>query len=623
MKIKGLVGILVPVVALFACGGSSSGGSGSSGTGSGPLLSITVTAGGTVTSADGSINCSTSCMQTETAGAVVHLIATPAAGMQFTGWSGACSGTGSCDLTITADTTVGAAFAAQSLVAVEVELDGAGSGTVMSSPAGISCPGTCLMQAAQGTVITLTSTADAASHFDGYGGSTCQGTSCSFTVSTAAKIFASFSSTVVTATHTLSVTSTGNGTVSSNPAGIACPGACSAAFQQGAMVTLTATAAAGASFTGWSGACTGTGACSISMAGDAAVTATFSAVVADSCAGLMPALPDPQTAGSSIVGPGAECQTATSDGNGLVYVTAAADGAENITLTDPSNAQGGHVIESVQLLFPLQSGFVGTPAEAIGPASSIAYAPDGTVVSQVLLPGGDGTIQNRGFNANGGSIVLSITCSGTAGTFIFQRFDDANHVTSQSSVSDACPATGNGFFFPMIDLQNNTLVVNPLTVATASVAAGHFAARWFDSAGNPLTDWFDAGAIDPAEGSNAILRPLIGGGAALRAGDTWMATLPSGKGTAAPAPTFFEKDKDAIIALGGKAYAMIPDPAFGGSLDIFAASDGKSCGTLASTKVNPLKGENFTEFFVGKDGTLINTQGPANCTANYYPHLLK
>jgi hypothetical protein len=96
MKIKGWSGIGI-LAAACACGGtsSSSGGAntGTAGSGSGLALSITVTGGGTVTSADGAINCTSSCSQPETAGAAIHLTAAPAAGMQFMGWSGACSGT--------------------------------------------------------------------------------------------------------------------------------------------------------------------------------------------------------------------------------------------------------------------------------------------------------------------------------------------------------------------------------------------------------------------------------------------------------------------------------------------------------------------------------------------------
>ncbi len=77
--------------------------------------------------------------------------------------------------------------------------------------------------------------------------------------------------------HTLTVTKagTGSGTVTSSPAGIDCGATCSAEFTEGTMVTLTATPAAGSTFTGWSGACSGTGTCTVTMDQDRAVTATF------------------------------------------------------------------------------------------------------------------------------------------------------------------------------------------------------------------------------------------------------------------------------------------------------------------------------------------------------------
>jgi hypothetical protein len=82
-------------------------------------------------------------------------------------------------------------------------------------------------------------------------------------------------------TYTLSVTKQGtdNGTVTSNPSGISCGSTCSAAFSSGQSVTLTATAATGSTFAGWSGACTGTGSCTVSMTQARSVTATFNAIV--------------------------------------------------------------------------------------------------------------------------------------------------------------------------------------------------------------------------------------------------------------------------------------------------------------------------------------------------------
>jgi hypothetical protein len=73
----------------------------------------------------------------------------------------------------------------------------------------------------------------------------------------------------------LTLAGTGAGSVSSSPAGITCPSTCSANFNSGTVVTLTATAATGSTFAGWSGACSGIGTCSVTMTAAKAVTATF------------------------------------------------------------------------------------------------------------------------------------------------------------------------------------------------------------------------------------------------------------------------------------------------------------------------------------------------------------
>lgn len=67
----------------------------------------------------------------------------------------------------------------------------------------------------------------------------------------------------------------GSGTVTSNPAGINCGSDCSENFSVGDSVTVNAAAAAGSTFAGWSGACTGTGPCTIKMNTNQTVTATF------------------------------------------------------------------------------------------------------------------------------------------------------------------------------------------------------------------------------------------------------------------------------------------------------------------------------------------------------------
>jgi Divergent InlB B-repeat domain len=75
----------------------------------------------------------------------------------------------------------------------------------------------------------------------------------------------------------VSRTGTGSGTVTSSPSGITCGTTCAAGFPPGTSVTLTAVAAVGSVFAGWSGACTGaTTFCVVTPAApSASVAATF------------------------------------------------------------------------------------------------------------------------------------------------------------------------------------------------------------------------------------------------------------------------------------------------------------------------------------------------------------
>ena len=83
------------------------------------------------------------------------------------------------------------------------------------------------------------------------------------------------SSSIPPPSHALSVQVSGDGTVTSAPAGIDCGKTCTATFT--GPVTLTATSAAGSTFSGWDGACSGTDGCTVAMSVDASVRATFRA----------------------------------------------------------------------------------------------------------------------------------------------------------------------------------------------------------------------------------------------------------------------------------------------------------------------------------------------------------
>ncbi|KJU84017.1 FG-GAP repeat-containing protein [Candidatus Magnetobacterium bavaricum] len=77
-------------------------------------------------------------------------------------------------------------------------------------------------------------------------------------------------------TFTVTKTGTGTGTVTSSPAGISCGSSCSASYNAGVSVTLTAVPASDSAFTGWNGACTGTNTtCTVTMTDNLNTNATF------------------------------------------------------------------------------------------------------------------------------------------------------------------------------------------------------------------------------------------------------------------------------------------------------------------------------------------------------------
>ena len=241
----------------------------------GPTLTVSKSGAGsgTVTSSPAGINCGATCSASYVIAAQVTLTATPANGSTFTGWTGGgCTGTGTCVVTMSADTTVTAGFVVQSF-ALTVNKSGTGTGTVTSAPTGINCGATCSTSFSFNTQVTLTAAAATGSTFTGWSGA-CTGTgSCVVTMNAAKTVTANF--TVPTFVLTVNKTGAGTGTVTSTPAGINCGATCSFSFNNNTMVTLTATPAAGSTFTSWSGACTGSGDCTVTMSAARAVTASF------------------------------------------------------------------------------------------------------------------------------------------------------------------------------------------------------------------------------------------------------------------------------------------------------------------------------------------------------------
>ena len=177
---------------------------------------------------------------------------------------------------------------------LKVTKAGAGNATITSIPAGINCGDTCRAKFKNKTSVTLTVTPASGSAFKSWGGA-CKGTapSCTVTLKKAQNVTAITEPLPITLT--VSKTGSGTGNVISAPAGIDCGLTCSATYpanttahhadsgkdeerkhrhghedddehsdhndrfqKTAATVTLTVTPATDSTFTGWTGACTGT-----------------------------------------------------------------------------------------------------------------------------------------------------------------------------------------------------------------------------------------------------------------------------------------------------------------------------------------------------------------------------
>lgn len=292
---------------------------------------------GSLSSSPGGISCGAACSASFPAGTAVTLTASADASSVFTGWSGACSGTGPCIVTMDAPKSVTAAFAIKSFIITASA--GAGGSIAPGGPVSVTYGGSRTFTItpsqgfgvatvfvdgnAVGSPISYTFTNVTANHSieavfsanaftvtpaAGPGGSIspssprtadgnavlsfqvtpnsgftiasvsgCGGSLDGSTYTTAPIIADCTVSAFFTALRptTLAVEKTGNGTVVSSPAGIDCGAACTADFAPGTTVTLEARPAPGWAFEAWNGTCDGSGTCTIVMDSGRSVTASF------------------------------------------------------------------------------------------------------------------------------------------------------------------------------------------------------------------------------------------------------------------------------------------------------------------------------------------------------------
>ena len=250
-------------------------------------LTIAKPKNGTVTSEPKGINCGSqgiACKAQVADGAKIKLIATADAGYELGAWGGACRGSDkkTCELTMNADKIANKIFNLPNEYTLTIDPRPI-NGTIISSPLGINCGGgnnDCDFSFDRDSEVRLRAAPKAGYELGNWDGDDCSGpgNTCELTMDadkTVAKAFNPLGK------KTLTITPPTNGTITSSPPGINCGSgvgetACSATFDHGTGVTLTATPEANYGLEAWGGDCSGLGAtCTVAMTTNKTVAKTF------------------------------------------------------------------------------------------------------------------------------------------------------------------------------------------------------------------------------------------------------------------------------------------------------------------------------------------------------------
>ncbi len=209
-----------------------------------------------------------------------------------------------------------------------------------------------------------------------------------------------------TTTFNLNVTKsgTGAGVVTSTPAGINCGTDCTEAYASGSVVTLSAQPAAGSTFAGWSGACTGAAACAVTMDAAKSVGAAFSASTTATTLSVNPA--SVNTGGSVTVSWANIIAPTGTNWIGLYTPGAASQNHGGIWMYVNCTKTAGAAFPSGSCVFPIPSGLASGNYELRLHASSSWSAIASTPLT---LTGSGGT---------GGTTVGVTPSSATAGSAV-------------------------------------------------------------------------------------------------------------------------------------------------------------------------------------------------------------
>ncbi|MCA0174979.1 MAG: hypothetical protein LCH73_01620 [Proteobacteria bacterium] len=313
--------------------------------------------------------------------------------------------------------------------------------------------------------------------------------------------------------HTLSVTKSSGGSVSSTPAGIiSCGTSCTAELVAATTVQLTATPETGYQFAGWGGACTGTTSCTVTMDQDRTVSASFTPV-----AGNTLALSVTVTGNGSVQSEpaGIDCgTTCTANYPTHTSVTLTATPAAGQSLQGWSGACSGQATTCTVTMDAAQSvdvTFVPTPPTSF--ALAVAVTGSGTIRSAPV--GIDcGTACNANF-AQSTSVALTATpaqgqvlqawggaCAGSAPSCTL-TMSAAQSVTA-TFVIDAAPAPAWSTAALLESSNDFNVADNDRLSSSTAVSA-------IDADGNALVLWEQSDGVPNGSTMKVYSRRYVAG----------------------------------------------------------------------------------------------------------------
>jgi hypothetical protein len=472
-------------------------------------LAVT-TAGGLVLSEPAGISCNPTCEAEFPEGQGVTLTAQPFVGSSFQGWSGDCAGAEpTCTVNMDADRAVQASFL-QDAFPLEVQVRGNGLGRVTSDPPGVDCTQDCNRAFDRGETVTLTASPESGFEFEGWGGD-CSGgsTTCTLVLDGPRQVVARF--VVPQRNLEVQLEGPGAGTVQSSPSGISCAPDCSADFDLGTEVELTASAAASNTFAGWGGDCSGMGACTVTLDGDRTVTARFEGLSFD-----LEVVPTGDGMGSVTSDPagidcGPSCLAAFADGTSVELTAMAGPGnrfegwsgdctgpgACTVALDRDRRVEARFEVENLEVSVGVPGGggrVVSVPAGIDCPGTCAASFASGTLVELQASP-----------DAGQGFAAWSGDCASAPGATCSLTVDGIKQVEARFEPFHLLPLPADMGCVSGLRFEGPNRLQNACGMGTAATAVG----TWTSSSSRnaDLSDAYEPGGAAAALDTGVTLAP--------------------------------------------------------------------------------------------------------------------